>query len=233
MAHIVHADWPAKYPKGTEKTLLEALVVAITEGVGFHCVDDVDGVGLFGIGHSDEPADNVGKPYIVLDFRALSDLSSRGFVENIEIDPRRPFTCEHDESGMHVTRKALKAFFIGNEFAGFDPELISRCEVLVLQGHWDTAIREAMLVFETRLRQVSGSSKYGVDLVNECMSDKGPFIGKFEDDKQRQRFRDLFAGVMGVIRNDYAHNFRNPGRHETWTILRLTNLLLQKIDELK
>jgi uncharacterized protein (TIGR02391 family) len=101
---------------------------------------------------------------------------------------------------------------------------------LVANRKYDTAIREAMLVVETRLRTLSASTKWGVDLVNDNFGQKGVFATRFRDDGERQGFRDLFAGVMSVVRNDYVHNFRSPSLQETMTMLRLANMLLEKIE---
>ena len=118
-------------------------------------------------------------------------------------------------------------------FSGFDSQLEIHCMDLVVAGKYDTAIRESMLVVETRMRTLSRSTKWGVDLVNDCFGQKSFFGSKISDESKRQGFRDLFAGVMSIIRNDYAHNFKSPNQQEALRAIGLANMLLEKLTSLQ
>ncbi len=221
------------------KDPLDVLINAVTSKLGFHCVDEIDGVATFGVGHYNElPQDAFdeygrvkAKGYVDLKVGDVASLAQEGLISNVSVDESG--VVEHDENGMHLTPEAITIYVLGRFFDQLDERLAYRCRSHVIGGVWDTAIREAMLVVETRLRDLSGSTNWGTDLVNECFGQKGVLASKFESDSKRQGFRDLFAGVMAVIRNDYAHNFRSPDVQETLAVIRLANLLLSKLDTLK
>lgn len=220
-------------PRGSSQAM-RALITTMLEKCGFECLESIDRAGDFYTGN-DANAEDRYQDHLIIDAEDLQSLIDDEYIDGVEIiydEDRYPWIST-DNVGLRPTMDGLYAYFIGTTFSNLDRELVRRCEDLVVQGRWDTAIREAMLVVETRLRTLSGLSGYGVSLVNECFRQNGALSNRFEDESMRQNFRDLFAGTMGLIRNDYAHNFRTPGLFETITILRLAEMLLDKLDSLQ
>lgn len=217
------------------KNSLNALITAVTNDLSFCCVEQIDQVATFGVGHFTEPpADAYGdhgqvvaRGYLDLDFQDIQGLLYDGYVTGVNV-----VDGQLEGSRMHLTDKAIKSYVLGDFFKGCDPDLEAVCFDLMVQARWDTAIREAMLLIETRLRKLGNSTNWGIDLVNECFGSKGTLACRFKSDSERQGFRDLFAGAMGVIRNDYAHNFRTPSKHETTSAIRFADMLLKKLDTL-
>jgi len=127
------------------------------------------------------------------------------------------------------------------DISGFDTELKERCLSILAGGgadprFWDSAVRTAGVILEKRLRDVGGvadSSKTGQGLVNAVFCDKGTLASKFTVDAERQGYRDLYAGIMGTVRNPSAHRLIDPLPEEGGALLVFVNLLLKKLEALR
>jgi uncharacterized protein (TIGR02391 family) len=126
------------------------------------------------------------------------------------------------------------------EGANLDPELAKRCLTMLGAGAkdpalWDSAARVALVVLEERVRRASGISDpnmAGRDLVNGAFGKKGTLADRFESDAEREGYRDLYAGVMGVFRNRYAHRLVDPLPEDAGALIVFVNLLLKMTDDL-
>jgi hypothetical protein len=101
---------------------------------------------------------------------------------------------------------------------------------------WDSAVRTAAVVLEERLRNVGGisdSSVIGKDLVNKVFSKTGSLASKFTNDSERDSYRDIYAGVVGLIRNPSAHRLIDPTPEEGGVSIVLIDLLLRKLEALR
>ena len=101
---------------------------------------------------------------------------------------------------------------------------------------WDSAVRTAGVILEERLRDVgkiSDSNIIGRDLVNRVFGQAGTLASKFTSSAERDGYRDLFAGVVGTIRNPSAHRFVDPTPDEGGATLVFVNLLLKKLELLR
>jgi len=123
----------------------------------------------------------------------------------------------------------------------FDDALKQRCLPMLGAGAadpmlWDSAIRTAGVVLEERLRDVgkiSDSNTIGRDLVNRIFGQAGTLAKKFTTPSERDGYRDLFAGVVGIIRNPSAHRLVDPTPEEGGATLVFVNLLLKKLELLR
>lgn len=101
---------------------------------------------------------------------------------------------------------------------------------------WDSGVRTASVVLEERLRdvgQIVDSSLVGKTLVNNVFGDKGTLAGKFSEDSERQSYRDLYSGVVGLVRNPSAHRLIDPNPSEGGVLIVLVDLLLSKLEALR
>ena len=101
---------------------------------------------------------------------------------------------------------------------------------------WDSAFRTAVVILEERLRnvgQVSDHSRIGRDLVNDVFGKQGTLSSKFSIDAERQGYRDLFAGCVGVFRNRYAHRLIDPKPEDGGAFIVFVNLLLKMLEDLR
>src|SRR5829696_3722638 len=73
---------------------------------------------------------------------------------------------------------------------------------------WDSAARTAVVILEQRLRTVGGiadGSCVGRALVNDLFGKAGTLADRFANESEQQGYRELYAGIVGVFRNSYAH----------------------------
>jgi hypothetical protein len=127
------------------------------------------------------------------------------------------------------------------DLTNFDDTLKQRCLPILGAGAtdpmlWDSAVRTAGVVLEERLRDVgkiSDQNITGRDLVNRIFGQSGTLANKFTISAERDGYRDLFAGVVGVIRNPSAHRLVDPTPEEGGATLVFVNLLLRKLELLR
>jgi hypothetical protein len=101
---------------------------------------------------------------------------------------------------------------------------------------WDSAVRTATVILEERLRDVgtiADQMTVGRDLVNRVFGKTGTLTGKFTVDSERESYRDLYAGVVGLVRNPSAHRLIDPMPEEGGVLIVLVNLLLTKLEALR
>jgi hypothetical protein len=133
----------------------------------------------------------------------------------------------------HITQQA--------DITNIDKELKERCLPILGDGSvdpkmWDTAVNNACRVLENRLRDVGGISDancVGLALVNKIFKNDGTLASKFSVDAERQGYRDLYAGIIGVFRNPSAHRFVDLTPEEGGAFIVFINLLLKKLDDLR
>lgn len=238
------SEYNPKEPRNKNQAILSIINATIFD-IGLQCIDNVDMAGVFA---TESSVDEDAEDSIIIDADVLESLIKNDYIEGVEIeydDNRYPW-IRTAEKGMRLTKNGVKYFILEKELTdnynnhvlkvfqkevlSWDDELIKKCSFLIISRKWDTAIREAMLVLESRLRKISGSSNYGIGLVNDCFKENGHLASRFSNSGVRQGFRDLFAGVMRIFRNDFAHNFRTLNQDEFLEILRLTNLLLKRLE---
>lgn len=127
------------------------------------------------------------------------------------------------------------------DVSGFDAQLKQRCLPILGAGSadptmWDSAARTAGVILEERLREVgsiSDPSSIGTALVNKVFAETGTLAPKFAIASERQGYRDLYAGVVGVFRNPSAHRLIDPTPQEGGAFIVLVNLLLSKLEALR
>lgn len=127
------------------------------------------------------------------------------------------------------------------DVTNLDPELKQRCLPILGAGGadptlWDSAVRTALVVLEERIRQaadISDPERTGRELVNDVFGDKGNLSQVFESGSEKQGYRDLYAGVVGVLRNRYAHRLIDPTPEDGGALIVFINLLLKMTDDLQ
>jgi hypothetical protein len=100
---------------------------------------------------------------------------------------------------------------------------------------WDSAVRTAAVILEERLREVGkiSDNSIGRDLVGKVFGKNGTLASKFHEDSEREAYRDLYAGVTGLIRNPSAHRLIDPTPEQGGVSIVLVNLLLSKLEPLR
>ncbi|EGJ33705.1 MULTISPECIES: TIGR02391 family protein [Moorena] len=126
------------------------------------------------------------------------------------------------------------------ELKHLDPELLKRCHCLLNtcgddSKAWDKDVRTATVFLEERLKKLgkidnSNKNATGEDIVNKIFSPKKSVLKGKLDDSDLQAYRNLYAGMMGVFRNPYAHGFIDPPPEVGRAIILFIDVLLKKLD---
>lgn len=127
------------------------------------------------------------------------------------------------------------------DITNLDVELKQRCLPILGAGSvdpklWDSVVRTAGVILEERLRNVGGivdPSRIGRDLVNDVFGAKGTLAAKILNDSERVGYRDMYAGIVGVFRNPYAHRLGDPTPEDGGAFVVFVNLLLKMLEDLR
>jgi uncharacterized protein (TIGR02391 family) len=89
-----------------------------------------------------------------------------------------------------------------------DDELRERClDLLVRPGKADTAVREACVLLEDRIRKVAGLRQdvFGVDVVDQALGQKSGVLLFSDVPAEQQGIHSLYRGVIGFFKNPTSH----------------------------
>jgi len=102
------------------------------------------------------------------------------------------------------------------------------------QGHFDTAVFEAMKAVEVAVREAAGLSAadIGTNLMRKTFAiEDGPLTDKLAEKSEREARSNLFAGAIGCYKNPHSHRkvaLDDPD--EAAEIIMLANHLLRIVD---
>jgi hypothetical protein len=127
------------------------------------------------------------------------------------------------------------------DITNLDAELKQRCLPILGAGStdpklWDSVVRTAGVILEERLRdvgKVADASRIGRDLVNDVFGEKGTLSARFPNNSERLGYRDIYAGIVGVFRNPYAHRLVDPTPDDGGAFVVFVNLLLKLLEDLR
>jgi hypothetical protein len=128
------------------------------------------------------------------------------------------------------------------EVEHLDSELWERCRLsLSADGNnpkaWDEAVRTATVVLEERLRKLGKTESIdanatGEKIVNLIFGKNNTVLSGRLDDKHLQAYRHLYAGMMAVFRNQYAHRITDSSSEIGGAIIVFIDLLLKILDDI-
>lgn len=116
-------------------------------------------------------------------------------------------TLETTVSGAVARAKRLKTTL---ETRGTHPQVFAYCTAELIAENYFHAVLEAVKGVAERLRQLSGLSIDGAELVNQALSTKAPLLAlnslSTETEVSEQKgICNLLIGLFGAIRNPTAH----------------------------
>lgn len=137
------------------------------------------------------------------------------------------------ESGLVVMEAGFKALheLMGRDRENLQSDILSRVKPIVDIGLYDTAIREACLILENRLRELTSSDLYVENLVKH-------FISKLKE-SGKYFFADLMVldgqlrSVFKFVRNDYMHNLKNISEEQCYAILGRLSVILRSLEDIE
>jgi hypothetical protein len=148
------------------------------------------------------------------------------FLEKGEIDRcRQDITdiCDHD---LAETAEAIREW--SSKLAWVDADLRRDILPLIRFCQFDSAIRKAFVILKTRLcRKFNLDEKIdGEDLVNELFGSKSTRFPEMSP-SEGAAYRNLFAGMFGLLRNRFAHNDAQPDLSDLHTAIANVNMCLR------
>ena len=119
---------------------------------------------------------------------------------------------------VHTTREATVSGAVARakrlhtvlQARGTHPEVFAYCKAELLTENYFHAVLEAVKGVAERLRQMSGLTSDGADLINEALSTKSPIgaLNSLRSDtevSEQKGISNLLVGLFGAIRNPAAH----------------------------
>jgi hypothetical protein len=127
------------------------------------------------------------------------------------------------------------------DVTNLDAELKQRCLPILGAGSadpklWDSVVRTAAVILEERLRdvgEINDPNINGRELVNWVFGNKGTLASRIPDESERRGYRDMYAGIVGIFRNPYAHRLIDPNPEDGGTFVVFVNLLLKILEDLR
>lgn len=137
--------------------------------------------------------------------------------------------CEHDLPG---TSKALREW--SSKLAWVDADLRRDILPLIRFCQFDSAIRKAFVILKTRLcRKFSLDEKTdGEELVNAIFGPKSTHLPELSSG-EKVAYRNLFAGMFGLLRNRFAHNDVQPDLSDLDTAIANVNMCLRIVGDFR
>lgn len=131
--------------------------------------------------------------------------------------------CDND---LPATSAALRDW--SSKLAWVDADLRRDILPLIRFCQFDSAIRKAFVILKTRLcRKFGVDDKVdGEDLVNAIFGAKSPHLPDLSAG-EKAAYRNLFAGMFGLLRNRFAHNDEQPDLSDLDTAIANVNMCLR------
>jgi hypothetical protein len=150
-----------------------------------------------------------------------------------EFEDDRPTVARISPEGIAVTDSGFQAnLAAARPLEGLCPEIKERVSAVLAIPLFDTAVREAGVILETRLREIVGSSAFGQDLVREYY--------KLICSRQRERPSAFFKVLRGelrtlfkFVRNDFAHSLHEISESQCRSLLDRMSQALERINEVE
>lgn len=114
------------------------------------------------------------------------------------------------------------------------PKIIERCLRLYEDGHYQSAVFDAMKVIEIEVRNKLKSSEklYGVDLIGFAFGGDNPRMLLRSEKKEHDAARGLFMGAVTLMRNPLGHKFLDEtDQIKALECLSFASLLMRMLDD--
>jgi Protein of unknown function (Hypoth_ymh) len=137
--------------------------------------------------------------------------------------------CEYDLPGV---REALRDW--SSKLAWVDADLRRDILPLIRFCQFDSAIRKAFVILKTRLCRKFGLDETidGDELVNAIFGQNSPHLSDLSRG-EKAAYRNIFAGMFGLLRNRFAHNDVQPDLSDLDTALANVNLCLRIVGDFR
>jgi hypothetical protein len=209
---VLHADWPA-YSLGHGIRFALGALADYPIQTQFFPIDNIDGCTLFVVGKVAKK-DNYDDQllHIAVWDEDLVELSHMHLLTGLSVSQDSRDTATRafflDYLGGSVTLTDL-----GHEIALFleltgqaQLNLIDELMPLILARKYDSAVRDAAVGLESRMKTISGTTSMGQKLVEECFGENGIAGRGKVSNADRLELRSMFRRFFKYVRNEVAHN---------------------------
>jgi Protein of unknown function (Hypoth_ymh) len=137
--------------------------------------------------------------------------------------------CDHD---LPAVSREIREW--SSKLAWVDADLRRDILPLIRFCQFDSAIRKAFVVLKTRLCRKFGLDEKtdGEDLVNAIFGPRSPHLCHLSPG-EKVAYRNLFAGMFGLLRNRFAHNDMQPDLSDLDTALANVNTCLRIVGDFR
>jgi len=205
---VLHADWPA-YPVAHGLWPALQTFAEFPLGTRFWNLDQIDQSTLFFVGDK-RPTDAFAPHFLHVavwddDLRVCN---RRGYVAGIQ--DNEGTDLYFPDGPMTLTEEGAHASLIRELTQDVDATLLSKVEDHLYSKQYGTAVREAAICVEMKMRQAVNSPLYGMQLVDHCFKDGGMLVPWNLVNFHRLGLRTVFQAYFKYTRNEYAHDFPQP-----------------------
>jgi hypothetical protein len=145
----------------------------------------------------------------------------------------RPNIAVIAPEGMSLTHQGLREIVqMSRSVDAMWPAVGDRVKPILAISYFDTAVREACIILETRIREILGTRDYGQDLVEKYVASVVFRFGARLDAFLRV-LRGEVRTVFKFIRNEYAHSLHEITEAQCLSFLTRISQILERIDEIE
>jgi hypothetical protein len=209
---VLHANWPA-YPLGHGLRFAIAVLADYPAQTRFFPIDNIDQCTLFVVGevpNKDKYDDRL--LHVAVWDEDLVELSQMRLLAGISVtwsaaeESARDFFLDYHPDSVTLTD-------LGHEIALFleltqqaQSKLIDDLMPMILARKYDSAVRDAAVGLESRMKAILGTKSIGHRLVEECFGNDGDARLAKLSNADRLEVRSMFRRFFKYVRNEVAHN---------------------------
>jgi hypothetical protein len=150
-----------------------------------------------------------------------------------QFDEDEPTVAQISAQGIAVTAAGADILVsLARSLGDLEIDIRRRAEPLLSIPLYDTAIREAGIILETRLREITASTSFGQALIEEYYK----LLCSRYGGKPRSIFKILrgeLRTIFKFIRNDFAHALRDISSSQCRVLLDRTSSALEAINQIE
>lgn len=128
------------------------------------------------------------------------------------------------KKGISAINKPMQDFDINNE-------MLARIKPLIRIKYYDSAVREASILLELKLKRINKTDLFGQKLVDLHYDNLCKKFGS--TDSYLKYYRGLLRCSVNFIRNEYAHDFPITSENRAKRLIKLYSKIYDLTDELQ
>lgn len=231
---MIHANWPA-YSTGDGLVCAVSTLAEFPDRTKFFPIDWIDLFTLFVA--EEKPTNDETSPtlyHVCLRDEDICELIHDGYVVGPNLIPNDPGTSDgchpiidYSPSGyLRLTDKGRHLAHVFDLTYDIEEDLLCRVRGDLIDSRYTDAVRRASVYLEERLREASGTEKFGQKLIDECFGEEGCLLPQAKCSLVVSlEIRAMYRRFFKYVRNEVAHGDPRFDIYETCHLLRRCSLL--------